>query len=321
MSRNGWYASFLNLYTGSVDIMFQAVLRFIGIQSKVVASEKAVATLGGMIAIFSCFTITAFFSDSTGAVAILPSMGASTVLLFAVPHGQLSTPWALFAGNLFSAAVGVTCAYYVDNIYLAAPLAVSVSILVMHLTRSLHPPGGATALAAVIGGAAIADLGYWYIVAPTLFNCFILFAVALIFNNLFSWRRYPQSLMQYHETGYHPDTRRIKMRHIHAAIARSELVIDASDQQIKHIIDLADAILHEELIAGSELELGAYYTNNKPGRLWAVRQVIDQRKDDVNNYILTYRVIEGDGKGKTQSCSFAEFAEWASSKVHSKKRT
>lgn len=322
MGCNGWYAWFLNACIQAlIHTMFHAVLRFIGIQSHVVASERLAATLGGMIAIFFCFSVTAFFTDAVGTAAILPSMGASTVLLFAVPHGQLSTPWALFAGNLLSAAVGVSCAYFVGNIYLAASLAVAASILVMHLTRSLHPPGGATALAAVIGGAAIDDLGYWYILVPTLVNCLIIFAVALLFNNLFAWRRYPQNLMQYHEVGYHPDTRQIKMRHIHEAIARSELVIDASDQQIKHIIDLADAILHEELIAGSRLEPGAYYTNNKPGRLWSVRQVIDhQINDNPDEHLLTYRVIEGEDKGTCHSCTFAEFAEWASSKIQPKKR-
>ena len=77
---------------------------------------------------------------------------------FAVPHGQLSTPWAFFAGNVLSAIVGVTSAQYIENLFIAAPVAVSLSIFVMHLSRSLHPPGGATALAAVIGGSAITDL-------------------------------------------------------------------------------------------------------------------------------------------------------------------
>ncbi len=119
--------------------MIQTAIRFLGFQSSVVHSEKAVATLGGMLAIFSCFYITRYFTGAEGAVAILPSMGASTVLLFAVPHGQLSTPWAFLAGNLFSAIVGVSCAMYIEVMTLAAPAAVALSILVMHLTRSLPP--------------------------------------------------------------------------------------------------------------------------------------------------------------------------------------
>ena len=296
--------------------MLNTLKRFWGFQNNVVVSEKVVATIGGLLAIFLCFFLTTWLLGTEGAAAILPSMGASTVLLFAVPHGQLSTPWAFFAGNILSAIVGVTSAQYIENLFIAAPVAVSLSIFIMHLSRSLHPPGGATALAAVIGGSAITDLSYWYVLTPTIINCMILFAVAILFNNLFHWRRYPQSLMRYKGIGYNPDTRRIKMRHIHEAINRSELVIDASDEQIKHIIDLADTILHEELIAGFELEMGAFYTNNQPGRLWSVRQVVDERKHNCKHkYLLIYRVVEGDGKGLSDCCTYQEFAEWAKMKM------
>lgn len=301
--------------------MIQSTIRFLGIQNRVVTSEKVVATIGGILAIYFCFSVTVFFTGTMGAAAILPSMGAATVLLFAVPHGQLSTPWAFLAGNIFSAVIGVTCAKLIANVLIAAPLAVGVSILVMHITRSLHPPGGATALAAVIGGPTIHDLGYWYVITPTLINCSILFIVAMAFNNLFHWRRYPQSMLRYQKVGYHPDTRRIKMRHIHEAIRRSELVVDASDEQIKHIVDLADAILHAELVSGFELEPGAFYTNSKPGRSWSVRQVIDQREHpDPSSHIVVYRVVDGDGKGSSNSCTLQEFAEWSSEKMQPKQK-
>ena len=301
------------------DKMIKEVIRFLGLQSNVVNSEKTVATIGGMLAIFCCFYATIYFTGDAGSVAILPSMGASAVLLFAVPHGQLSTPWAFFAGNILSAIVGVTCATFIDSMLIAAPVAVALSILVMHLTRSLHPPGGATALAAVIGGPTIHGLGYWYVITPTLINCSILFLIAMIFNNLFSWRRYPQSFMHYQSVGYHPDTRRIKMQHIHEAIKRSDLVVDASDEQIKRVVDLADAIYHEELIEQFVLELGAFYTNSKPGRQWAVRQVIDRREhNDPSRYLVIYRIADGDRKGTTDTCTLQEFAEWSNEKMRPK---
>lgn len=300
--------------------MLLKLIRFLGIQSNVVRSEKTVATLGGMLSIFFCFFVTDYFTGLDGSAAILPSMGASTVLLFGVPHGQLSTPWALFMGNLLSAAIGVSCAMLLSNLFIAAPIAVAGAILAMHLTRSLHPPGGATALAAVIGGPSLQELGYWYVITPTLINCGILFTVALIFNNLFQWRRYPQILMRYQQVGPHPDTRRIQMRHIHEAITRSDIVMDASDAQIKHIVDLADAILHEELVAGFDLEPGAFYTNGKPGLGWSVRQIIDERKHaDPTKHLVVYRVVEGQGKGFADSCSLLEFTQWAGEKMRPRK--
>ncbi len=172
----------------------------------------------------------------------------------------------------------------------------------------------------MIGGPAIHELGYWYVLTPTLINCSVLFLAALFFNNLFRWRRYPQSLMRYQRVGYHPDTRRIKMQHIHEAVRRSELVIDASDEQIKHIIDLADAIYHEELMSGFVLEPGAFYTNSEAGRKWSVRQVVDRREhQDPSRYLVIYRVVDGDGKGLTDTCTLREFAAWAKDKMQPKR--
>ncbi len=109
------------------------------------------------------------------------------------------------------------------------------------------------------------------------------------------------------------------MQHIHEAIKRSELVIDASDEQIKHIVDIADAIYHEELIAGFVLEPGAFYTNGKPGRNWSVRQVIDHREHkDPSRYLIVYRVVDGDRKGTTDSCTLHEFVRWAEEKMRPK---
>lgn len=97
-------------------------------------------------------------------------------------------------------------------------------------------------------------------------------------------------------------------------------MVDASDEQIKHIVDLADAILHEEMVAGFELEPGAFYTNGKPGRAWSVRQVIDQRvHQEPTQHLIVYRVVDGERKGISDSCTLQEFAEWASEKMQPKK--
>lgn len=125
-------------------------------------------------------------------------MGASAVLLFVVPHGQLSQPWAATGGQLISAAVGVVCAQRIQPPVLAAAAAVSLAVLAMHYARCIHPPGGATALAAVIGGPSIHALGYAFIVRPVMINALTILAIAFAFNNLFRWRRYPAFLLQRH---------------------------------------------------------------------------------------------------------------------------
>jgi len=67
---------------------------------------------------------------------------------------------------------------------LACALAVSLSIALMYLTRTLHPPAGATALIAVIGGENVHQLGFLYALMPVFLGTVLLLIVALVVNNL-----------------------------------------------------------------------------------------------------------------------------------------
>jgi CBS-domain-containing membrane protein len=127
------------------------------------------------------------------ALLLIGSFGASAVLIFGAVSGPLSQPRNLLGGHLISALVGVTMLQlFTDTLWLAAALAVSVSIFLMHLTRTLHPPGGATALIAVIGSSKIHALGYMYALIPVTSGAIIMLFVALIINNIPSKRQYPK---------------------------------------------------------------------------------------------------------------------------------
>lgn len=125
-------------------------------------------------------------------VFLIGSFGASSVLVYGAIQSPLAQPRNLIGGHVVSALVGVTVATLVpDIIWLTAPLAVAFSIVFMQITRTLHPPGGATALIAVSGGTKIASLGYWYVLSPVFSGALILFLVALLFNNITKNRHYP----------------------------------------------------------------------------------------------------------------------------------
>lgn len=117
-------------------------------------------------------------------------MGASAVLLFATPSSPLAQPWSIIGGNIVSALIGVTCAHNIGDPGLAASLAVSLAIAAMFALRCLHPPSGAVALTAVLGGPAVLATGYRFVLVPVAINSFFLLAAALLFNNLLR-RRYP----------------------------------------------------------------------------------------------------------------------------------
>lgn len=125
-------------------------------------------------------------------VYLIGSFGASSVLVYGVIQSPMAQPRNLVGGHLVSAIVGVTVAKFVPEIlWLTAPLAVSFSIVLMQITKTLHPPGGATALIAVIGSPKIKMLGYWYVLYPVLSGVLILLITALIFNNMTANRSYP----------------------------------------------------------------------------------------------------------------------------------
>ena len=124
---------------------------------------------------------------------LIASFGASCVLIFGSIESPYSQPRNLVGGHVIAAFVGVSVAKLLpDMLYFSAPLAVSLSIVVQQITKTVHPPGGATALLAVIGGKTIYDLGYGYVVYPVLLGCVILATCALIFNNISRHRSYPK---------------------------------------------------------------------------------------------------------------------------------
>lgn len=115
--------------------------------------ERARAVAGAFIGILVTGLIGHFFvNGSPGLPALIAPMGASAVLLFAIPSSPLAQPWSIMGGNIVSALLGVTVAKLVADPYLAAALAVGLAIAAMMALRCLHPPSGAIALTAVLGG-------------------------------------------------------------------------------------------------------------------------------------------------------------------------
>jgi CBS-domain-containing membrane protein len=156
-------------------------------------SEIIWSWLGAFLGISTVALISYKVLDSIGLTMIIGSFGASAVLVYGAIKSPLAQPRNLLGGHVFSAIIGVASYQsFQPNIWLAAALAVSTAIAVMHVTKTLHPPGGATALIAVIGGESVHKLGYLYAVIPTAAGASLLLVVALMVNNIPRGRRYPE---------------------------------------------------------------------------------------------------------------------------------
>lgn len=152
--------------------------------------EKIVASAGGFLAIAGLVGFGRHFFGSAPEAFIVLSMGATTFLLFVVPLGKLSQLWPVVGGHMLSALVGVTCHKLIPDTTLAAGCAV----LGMRLLGCLHPPGGSTALIAVLAGSKVSDLGYSFAIWPVGLNALAIVLFAVAFNFWFPWRRYPARL-------------------------------------------------------------------------------------------------------------------------------
>jgi CBS domain-containing membrane protein len=173
------------------NFMLSSIRRYLPDPLNIDARERARSLIGAMLGLF---VMGALSQLAVGAGSPLPwliaPMGASAVLLFAVPASPLAQPWSVFGGNVASALVGVACAKLIGVPLVAGGVAVATAIGVMFLLRCIHPPGGAVALSVALGGPLVAQQGFAFALSPVALNSLLLIAVAIAYNKLCG-RRYP----------------------------------------------------------------------------------------------------------------------------------
>lgn len=156
-------------------------------------SEVFWSFIGSFTGIALCGYLSSFYFEPRELTLIIGSFGASAVLVYAAIKSPLAQPRNLIGGHIISAFIGVlSYRLFPEHLWIASAMAVSMAIVAMLITRTLHPPGGATALIAVIGGEKIHRLGYLYAIVPAGLGALILLLVALIVNNLSDNRKYPE---------------------------------------------------------------------------------------------------------------------------------
>ena len=206
--------------------------------------EKFFSSLFASISLLIIGTTSWLYAGSENIPFITASVGAATVLVFAVPKSNLSQPWPLIGSQIVSAFIGVSCALYFNNPIIAAALAMGLAMFVMHLLRCLHPPGGATALGTALGGSYITHFGYSFVFFPVLFNAVILLINAILLNRLLSKNRYPavkqeQASLSTQAAQWAFGPPRFSEDDLSAALEQMDTYIDISDSDLARIYALA----------------------------------------------------------------------------------
>lgn len=283
--------------------------------------EKLLSALGACIAISLTVLLSMTLSmelglSSTASLLIISSMGASAVLLFAVPHGVLSQPWPLVGGHLLSAFIGICCQQLLPSGFLTAGLAVGLAVGAMYYLRCIHPPGGASALTAVVGGSEVYDMGFTFLLYPILLNVLVMLVVALLFNLLFYWRRYPAHLAVRHHAD---DSAAVPIsdyvlttEDFHAAIRDLDSFVDISEEGLTELLETARGHAQATVAHPESIQKGAFYSNGNIGHLWSIRQVIDDAgQDNQGRDLIIYKTVAGAGAYQTGYCDRESFRQWA----------
>lgn len=169
-------------------------------------------------------------------LAIVAPVGASAVLVFAVPSSPLAQPWSVVGGNTVSALVGIACAKWIPDATLAAAIAVSLAIAAMLATRCLHPPGGAAALLMVLTGAD----QFSYALSPIMIDSLLLVLAGMLYNNL---TRRPWPHVQ--PTAKPSPASRFTRGDLDAALAHYNQVLDVSRDDLQALLERAEAAAYE----------------------------------------------------------------------------
>ncbi len=157
-------------------------------RGKVRHADIAIATFASLTALLLVGWISRTVAGDQAGLYLMASMGASAVLIFAVPGTQMARPWSFCCGHFLSAFVGVSCSLLIGDLVLASALAVSTSIFLMSYLRCMHPPGGAAAMIPIVSGESVSAMGYSFLLIPVGINVLVMLLVSLIYFRYMAYR-------------------------------------------------------------------------------------------------------------------------------------
>lgn len=269
---------------------------WIGVQPGPTRARLIHAFIGASFGIFfTGFVMRAWLAGGSGGsgLAGLPLLiapvGASAVLLFAVPASPLAQPWAVVGGNTISALSGILWMKIIGDPAMAAPLAVATAIAMMSLARCLHPPGGAVALTSVIGGHAIVAAGWGFAFIPVAVNSVLLVSVGLLYNAT-TRGNYPHRAASY--TAPAPAAAGYTIADIESVLAQYDELLDVSSEDLDTLFRQVETRAYRRLhgvIRCEQIMQRAYASLAPDDAIASARQLFATRK------LRVVPVVAGDG--------------------------
>ncbi len=227
------------------NIIFKILHYIVPETAPLSTAEKLRSALAAFLAILLVGYVSSFFVSGIALPVLVASIGASSILLFAMSHSPLSQPWPMIGGNIFPALIAVTCGKFIPDLIVAAAISVSLSLIVMQLLRCLHPPGGALALLPLLGDESVHKLGYHFVLEPVGLNVLILLVMGYVINNLLPGRYYPSRTTPVRNEIHKQDDPGsldrlgINRSDLHNALKQMDTFLDVSEEDLGQIYKMA----------------------------------------------------------------------------------
>lgn len=202
--------------------------------------ERWLSALAGLVGILLMQGILAVVPAGPGISYLLAPLGATSVILFALPHSPLAQPWSLAGGLFISALVGHLCGLWITPNFLAVGLALGLAIWLTAWLRCIHPPGGAMAVV-----FAISAQQHPVSLLTALLNVVAAVMAVLVVNNLIPGRRYPLCVPAGPRVqAPRPPRRSIRHDDLQHALEKLDTYVDVSEDDLVRIYDLATTHAH-----------------------------------------------------------------------------
>lgn len=284
------------------------IYALLGIQQGVSPREILISAITAALAMAALYAISHAALGESDAPLMIASMGSSAILVFAVPHGAFSQPWAVLAGHTVSALAGVLSAMLIPSLEWACAVAVASSIAASLLLRCLHPSGGGTALVPVLGGEGVQALGFSFVLVPVLLNAAILVLLGIVLNALFHWRRYPATLTwPSAATGGVAGPGTIDREDLRYALQGIETSVEITEPELSVLVNRAVEHALLDQVGSADVHPGHDYANVWFGTDMEIRTVLSVEQADGTS-MVRYR---SSMTGEVRVDSLGNFALWA----------
>ena len=204
-------------------------------------AERWRSTLAALIGMLLIQGILAVLPAQPGISYLLAPLGASSVILFVLPHSPLAQPWSLVGGLFLPAIIGLLCGTWIQPAFLAVAIALALAVWITAWLRCIHPPGGAMAVV-----FAIAATQQPVSLTTAVLNIGAALVAVLFVNNLIPGRHYPQCAPK-QTTAQKPRPKRGSIRHedLQHALQKIDAYLDISEEDLVRIYDLATNHAHQ----------------------------------------------------------------------------